>query len=105
MFTPKILQTIIMVLLVSATAFAEGGGDITFKPANADPVMFSHDYHLKTRGIRCMACHFQLFSDDGGGYRMKKEKMTKQNFCAHCHNGLKGFDVTSAKNCGRCHKR
>jgi hypothetical protein len=36
---------------------------------------------------------------------MKREKMTKRDFCEHCHNGLKGFDARSEKNCSRCHKK
>jgi len=101
----KTLFLSIAIILLTTFAFAEGGGDITFKLTNAETVHFSHDYHLKSRGIKCIACHFQLFADDGGGYKMKKEKMTKQNFCSHCHNGMKGFDTQSAKNCARCHKK
>jgi hypothetical protein len=36
---------------------------------------------------------------------MKKESITKRDFCEHCHNGMKGFDAGSAKNCSRCHKK
>lgn len=93
-----------MLVLLQGQVFAAGGGDITFKPANTDPVHFSHDYHLKTKGIKCTACHFTLFSN-GGGYIMKKEKLNKEEFCGHCHNGLKAFDLGSSKNCARCHKK
>src|SRR5512138_550589 len=83
---------------------AAGGGDITFNLTKADPVHFSHDYHLKLRGLKCAACHFQKFSK-GASYEMNKSAITKQDFCAHCHNGMKGFDVGAAKNCARCHKK
>ncbi len=96
---------IALFVLLQGSAYAVGGGDITFKPAKIDPVHFSHDYHMKTRGIKCAACHFSQFSKDGGGYLMKKEKINKQEFCGHCHNGMKAFDLTSDKNCGRCHKK
>lgn len=80
-------------------------GNILFTPKNADPVMFSHDYHIKTRGVKCAACHFRTFANSANGFDMKKEKLTKRDFCEHCHNGLKGFDATSEKNCGKCHKK
>lgn len=80
-------------------------GDIEFHPPNTDPVLFSHEIHTKVKGIRCGACHFRMFEKVGGGYQMKKEKLTKRDFCLYCHNGMKGFDAHAAKNCGRCHKR
>jgi len=97
---------IISILVTFCTsAFAVDGGDITFKPANMDPVHFSHDYHMKTRGIKCSACHFPTFASDVSSYKIKKEKMNKREFCGHCHNGLKGFDLSSDKNCKRCHAK
>lgn len=100
-----VLSAVLLLLLASAGAvLAIGGGDITFTLQNTDPVQFSHDYHMKARGLKCVACHFQKFSR-GQGYEMKKETITKRDFCALCHNGMKGFDVTSAKNCVRCHRK
>jgi len=104
------MWNMIVILIISAmflpvpAAFAAGGGDITFTPKNADPVHFSHDYHLKQRGLKCAACHFQKFAK-GVGYEMKKEEITKNGFCVHCHNGMKAFDAASDKNCTRCHKK
>lgn len=99
------LVLIVFVLpLLAATLFAAGGGDITFNPPTTDPVLFSHDHHLKLRGLKCAACHFNKFAK-GASYEMKKELITKRGFCMHCHNGMKGFDVDSAKNCTRCHKK
>ena len=46
-----------------------------------------------------------MFEKVGVNYQMKKEKLTKRDFCLYCHNGMKGFDAQAAKNCGRCHKR
>lgn len=91
-------------MLFAATVLAVGGGDITFKLTKADPVQFSHDYHAKVRGLKCAACHFNKFAK-GTGYEMKKESITKRDFCEHCHNGMKGFDAASDRNCLRCHKR
>lgn len=95
----------LLAMAFSGVAFAEGGGDITFRPPNMDPVHFSHDYHIKSRGIRCPACHFKNFASATNGYQMQKEKLNKRDFCEHCHNGMKGFDATSEKNCSRCHKK
>lgn len=86
------------------TVLAAGGGDITFTLEKADPVHFSHDYHLKARGLKCAACHFSKFSR-GASYEMKKETITKRDFCEHCHNGMKGFDAASPNNCARCHTK
>jgi len=94
-----------MMLMLQGVVFAEGGGDITFNPANSDPVRFSHDYHLKTRGIKCSACHFRTFEQESGSFKIKKEKLNKRDFCGHCHNGMKGFDAQSDKNCKRCHNK
>jgi c(7)-type cytochrome triheme protein len=95
----------VLVLFGSAvSAYALGGGDIIFDLRNADPVLFSHDYHLKLRGLKCTACHISRFSQ-GTGYEMKREVITKRDFCEHCHNGMKGFDVSSTKNCTRCHRK
>ncbi len=101
----KTMLTIMVMTALAVTSFAVGGGDITFTPPNSDPVIFSHDYHMKTRGIKCVACHFSTFSDESGSYKIKKEKLNKQGFCQHCHNGMKGFDAASGKNCKRCHKK
>jgi c(7)-type cytochrome triheme protein len=95
---------VLAVLGSAVSASALGGGDITFDLQKADPVRFSHDYHLKVRGLKCAACHFSKFSE-GAGYKMKREAITKQDFCEHCHNGMKSFDVSSTKNCIRCHRK
>ncbi len=105
----RILQTILVILMpLSACAdahAADTGGDIKFDSQKAGAVHFSHDYHTRLRGLRCMACHFRMFEEAGGSYKMKKEKITKRDFCEYCHNGMKGFDAQEAKNCIRCHKK
>lgn len=105
----RVLETILALLMVlSACAVshaADTGGDIKFDTRNAGPVFFSHDYHTKLRGIRCMACHFRMFEEAGGSYKMRREKVNKRDFCGYCHNGMKGFDAQEAKNCIRCHKK
>ncbi len=99
-----LLCAVVLLLIAGPTAFAVGGGDITFELKNADPVHFSHDFHLKLRGLKCSACHFARFAK-GASYAMKKESITKRDFCGHCHNGLKGFSTDNEKNCMRCHRK
>jgi len=101
----KTMYIFIVFLLSAASAYALEGKDITFTPANAAPVVFSHNFHTKMRGVKCAACHFQSFSVSGNSFQMKKEKMTKRDFCEHCHNGMKSFDANAQKNCSRCHKK
>jgi c(7)-type cytochrome triheme protein len=98
------LSIMVLLLAIGTTVLAIGGGDITFKPTGVAPVIFSHDHHAKTHGLKCVACHFQRFSK-GQGYEMNKKSLTKRDFCSHCHNGMKSFDAAAAKNCARCHKK
>lgn len=98
-------SAILSVLLLAASgASGAGGGNITFTPKDAAPVVFSHDIHTKTHGVKCMACHFSKFAAGTNGFQINKETLNKREFCGHCHNGLKAFDLESRKNCGRCHK-
>ncbi len=93
-------------LLIPLGAFAQkvGGGDLTFTPKNAAPVVFSHEIHVKEKGLKCVGCHYQIFEMAQGSYKMDMAKITKGNFCGKCHNGQKAFDAKDAKNCTRCHK-
>jgi c(7)-type cytochrome triheme protein len=100
-----VLALYLSMFYLLSPAFSAGGGDITFTSKNADPVHFSHDFHLKLRGLKCMACHFQKFAKGGASFEMKKEELTKRTFCEHCHNGMKAFDVSNEKNCIRCHSK
>jgi c(7)-type cytochrome triheme protein len=104
MLNARLLNTLLFLLAAASMASAIGGGNIEFKPVGVDPVLFSHDYHSKVRGLKCAACHFQKFSK-GQGYEMKKESISKRDFCSLCHNGMKSFDAASEKNCTRCHKK
>jgi len=87
-------------------AFAQmvGGGDLTFSPRNAAPVIFSHEKHVNKNVLKCNACHYQLFQMAQGSYKMTMSKMNKGAFCGKCHNGRNVFDVKDPKNCARCHR-
>lgn len=99
-----LIRAVILTLLCASAVLAVGGGDIIFNIKGADPVLFSHDHHSKVKGLKCAACHFTRFSA-GTGYEMKKQSITKRDFCSLCHNGMKGFDASSERNCARCHKK
>lgn len=102
-----ILPVFVIICLVipfTSTARSIGGGDITFKPKGATPVVFSHEFHVKSKGLKCTGCHYQLFQMTQGSYKMDMKKLTKGDFCGKCHNGQKSFDVKESKNCVMCHK-
>ena len=99
----------IMVLISVAIPFAAqaekvGGGDMTFTPKGAGDVVFSHERHVKSKGLKCTGCHYQVFQMTQGSYKMDMSKLTKGDFCGKCHNGQKSFDVKDTKNCVKCHK-
>ncbi len=88
-----------------ASAEKVGGGDLTFTPKGAGPVVFSHEKHVTEKGLKCTGCHYQIFQMAQGSYKMNMSKITKEDFCGKCHNGQKSFDVKDQKNCVRCHKK
>jgi c(7)-type cytochrome triheme protein len=100
------IAIVMFCLLMPFSVFAEkvGGGDLTFSPKNAQPVVFSHEFHVIGRGLKCTGCHYQIFQMAHGSYRLDMTKITKGDFCGKCHNGQKSFDVKEKKNCARCHK-
>jgi len=101
-----IVSIVMISLLAPMVVHAEkiGGGDLTFSPKNATPVVFSHEKHVNEKGLKCTGCHYQIFQMAQGSYKMEMTKINKGDFCGKCHNGQKGFDVKDQKNCARCHK-
>ena len=89
---------------MSVRAQKIGGGDLTFSPRNALPVVFSHKIHVTDKGLQCVDCHYQIFQMAQGSYEMAMSELTKGGFCGKCHNGRKAFDVHDNKNCVRCHR-
>lgn len=90
---------------VIASAETVGGGDLTFTPKGAAPVIFSHQVHVSVKGLKCSGCHYHVFQMTKGSYKMEMSKITKGDFCGKCHSGQKSFDVKDEKNCTRCHKQ
>ncbi len=93
-------------LAVPGSSVAEkiGGGDLTFTPKGAKPVIFSHEVHVNSKGLKCSGCHYHVFQMTKGSYKMDMSKITKGDFCGKCHNGIKSFDVKENNNCLKCHK-
>lgn len=104
----RILAAVMVTMCLSIPfgAYAQkvGGGDLTFSPKNALPVVFSHREHVTVHGLKCSGCHYQIFQMAKGSYKMNMDVITKGNFCGTCHNGQKAFDVKDNKNCSRCHR-
>ncbi len=98
-----LVLTVFLALPGLASAEKVGGGDLTFAPKNAQPVVFSHEKHVIEKGLKCTGCHYQIFQMEQGSYKMEMEKITKGDFCGKCHNGQKAFDVKDQNNCSRCH--
>lgn len=81
-----------------------GGGNLIFTPKNVRQVVFSHEDHVKTRGLKCASCHYRVFQMAHGSWKMKMEKMTKGDFCGKCHDGRIAFPVNDREFCSRCHQ-
>ena len=77
----KILAgAVVICLAVSFTAAATdkvGSGNLTFKPKGASSVVFSHELHVKSKGLKCTGCHYQVFQMTQGSYKMDMAKLTK----------------------------
>lgn len=103
---PMIFSMAIVSLMVPMSVLAQevGGGELTFTPKNASPVVFSHYKHGIDYNLKCTRCHYQLFQMAQGAYVMTMKKMNEGDFCGKCHNGRKAFDVKDRKNCSRCHR-
>ncbi len=104
MKTVLMLIAAFCLLLPAGTAVASGGGDLTFRAGTAQPVTFSHDQHVNIKSLKCSACHNHTFQMSKGSDKMDMSKINKGQFCGHCHNGERSFDVKDKASCGRCHK-
>lgn len=97
------LFTLILILLASTYAGAVETKDIRYLFKKADPVVFSHAYHLARYNNNCRICHDAIFSlKNRRHYTMAEMEKTKS--CGACHSGVKAFSVASEKDCVRCHK-
>jgi len=86
-----------------------GGGDITYKPKGAAPVLFSHAYHVTTKKMKCTDCHTKIFKMKKEDLKITKETHGQDKYCGVCHNGKEGkntaFSQTAEADCIKCHKK
>ena len=102
MLKQNLLLAIAVCMLSVVCAGATETKDIKFKFKNSDPVVFSHEFHLKKYYNNCRMCHDAIFN-----LRNKKRytmaEMEKTKSCGACHSGIKAFSVASEKECSHCH--
>jgi c(7)-type cytochrome triheme protein len=79
-----------------------GGGNVVFRPAGSDNVIYSHDDHVIKAGLRCSECHYKLYTTVGHRKKATMDDMEKGQSCGVCHNGQRAFAVKG--NCAKCHK-
>jgi len=100
----RIGVVVLVILLVTTAGLAKiGGGDITLEVKKAGTVVFSHDHHVGSVGLKCTECHDSLFVTTGKHKHATMALMQKGESCGACHNGKKAFDVKA--NCSNCHKK
>ncbi len=63
-----IVSILVLSIMFPVVVLAEkvGGGDITFSPKGAGPVLFSHEKHVSEKGLKCTGCHYQIFQMEKG---------------------------------------
>jgi c(7)-type cytochrome triheme protein len=92
-----------IVMLSAVCAGAAETKDIKFSFKSADPVVFSHEFHLGKYNNNCKICHNAIFNlKDRRHFTMAEMEKTKS--CGACHSGVRAFSVASEKDCIRCHK-
>ena len=89
---------------LAAPAQTVGGGDLTFSARGAHDVIFSHKTHVNIKGLKCSACHYQVFQMTRGSHKIDMNSISNGEFCGKCHNGYRSFDAKVSKNCTRCHR-
>ena len=88
-----------------ASAEKVGGGDVTFRPKQALPVVFSHEDHVAKLDMKCARCHYSIFQMMRGDSGVTMDQIKAGKFCGKCHDGKLAFHTNDGdKNCGRCHK-
>jgi c(7)-type cytochrome triheme protein len=91
-------------LLTSIALGRVGGGDIVFNPKKANPVTFSHDFHVKDLGLACQKCHPNPYITRDKDKPLTMAAMNQGKSCGACHNGKGGFSVKAKDKCGMCHR-
>ncbi|BCS53028.1 cytochrome c3 family protein [Geobacter sp. SVR] len=97
------LWAMALIMATAACAVAVETKDIRFTFKNAEPVVFSHEFHLSRYNNNCKICHDAIFNLRNRRHFTMAE-MEKTKSCGACHSGVKAFSVASEKDCVRCHK-
>ncbi len=97
------LAILTLLILCALPVFAAETKDIKFSVKNADPVTFSHDFHLPKYNNNCKVCHNAIFNLKTR-HHFTMAEMEKTKGCGACHTGVKAFSVADSKSCTRCHK-
>ena len=92
-----------IIVFTAVYAGAAETKDIKFSFKNSEPVVFSHDFHLKKYNNNCKICHDAIFNIKNRKHFTMAE-MEKTKSCGACHSGMKAFSVASEKDCVKCHK-
>ncbi len=102
----SLVSSLIGVFLFSGIALGKiGGGNIVFTPQKAGEVIFSHDAHVGSVGLKCTDCHDGLFLTKEKHKKITMAQMERGQSCGACHNGKKAFEVKAKTNCNNCHKK
>lgn len=101
------IRRFILVPILACVTFASATGasetkDIAFTFPHSDPVIFSHQTHLKKYNNNCRVCHNAIF-DLRNKRKYTMAEMEKTKSCGGCHTGVKAFSVTDEKKCVLCH--
>jgi c(7)-type cytochrome triheme protein len=91
-------------LLMPVGAWAKiGGGDIRFRLQRADDVIYSHDVHVGSKGLKCKDCHYKIYTTVEGHRKYTMAEMENGASCGACHNGTAAFTVKDY--CNKCHTK
>jgi c(7)-type cytochrome triheme protein len=99
------LDILLLLFIVSVASAKVGGGEIIFEVKKEGNVIFSHDSHVDSIGLKCTDCHDSLFLTKERHRKVTMAEMGKGQSCGACHNGKKAFDVKARANCDNCHKK
>jgi c(7)-type cytochrome triheme protein len=98
-------MTVVLTLAVASLGYSLKK-DVEFKAVGDEgKVVFSHENHTETKGMKCAECHPKLFKMKAGGDTVTMAAMKEGKFCGACHDGKKAFDASAADSCPKCHKK
>lgn len=95
-------QALLLALTATPTFATIGGGDIQLA-SKGGAVLFSHDVHVDSVGLKCQDCHPKPFLNTNQHKAVSMKAMQKGGSCGACHNGAKAFSVKG--DCTKCHTK